>query len=183
MAKKYRCGWIGIAVLLMVTAAWASGPESNPTQSKDLVRNAAAPVSFQVQTLVKGLSHPWSLAWLPSGDMLITEREGRLRRVGRDFQLDPRPIEGLPADIVVDGQGGLFDVAVHPDHAMAGFTWPMRRPPKMVHAAHRPRPWSGRACRGTVWWICKLCLPCGLPRGAGGILAGVWCWTAKAMCF
>jgi glucose/arabinose dehydrogenase len=74
------------------------------------MRNAPAPVAFQVQTLVKGLSHPWSLAWLPSGDMLVTEREGRLRRISRDFQLDPRPIEGLPADIVVDGQGGLFDV-------------------------------------------------------------------------
>jgi glucose/arabinose dehydrogenase len=98
-------------------------PTAAPTQSKDMVRNAPTPVAFQVQTLVKGLSHPWSLAWLPGGDMLVTEREGRLRRVSREFQLDPRPIEGLPADIVVDGQGGLFDVAVHPDHARNGWVY------------------------------------------------------------
>jgi glucose/arabinose dehydrogenase len=98
-------------------------PTAAPTFSKDLMRATPAPVAFQVQTLAKGLSHPWSLAWLPGGDMLITEREGRLRRVSRDFQLDPRPIEGVPADIVADGQGGLFDVAVHPDHARNGWIY------------------------------------------------------------
>jgi glucose/arabinose dehydrogenase len=109
------------------------------TRSKDLVRHAPEPVAFQVQTMVKGLSHPWSLAWLPGGDMLISKQDGHLRRVSREFQLDPRPIEGLPVDIVVDGQGGLFDVAVHPatTPAMAGFTWRMRRRSKTVHAAHR----------------------------------------------
>ena len=124
--RKTRLWTIPAALSMMVCSGLApavTGPSAAPTQSKDLVRNAAAPVSFQVQTLVKGLSHPWSLAWLPSGDMLITERDGRLRRVGRDFQLDPRPIEGLPADIVVDGQGGLFDVAVHPDHARNGWVY------------------------------------------------------------
>lgn len=55
--------------------------------------------------------------------MLISERERRLRRISHDFQLDPRPIEGLPVDIVVDGQGGLFDVAVHPDHARNGWVY------------------------------------------------------------
>ena len=111
--------WGLIAALALAwPAVWAT-----PTQSKDLVSNAPTPVAFQVQTLVNGLSHPWSLAWLPGGDMLITEREGRLRRVSREFQLDPRPIEGLPADIVVDGQGGLFDVAVHPDHARNGWIY------------------------------------------------------------
>ena len=117
---------IPTALSLMVCSVFAqvsTNPSVIPTQSKDLVRNAPAPVVFQVQTLVKGLSHPWSLAWLPGGDMLVTEREGRLRRISPDFQLDPRPIEGLPADIVVDGQGGLFDVAVHPDHARNGWVY------------------------------------------------------------
>jgi len=112
------CFWGCAAAALASTL-----PSAAPTQSKDLVRHSPAPVAFQVQTLVKGLSHPWSLAWLPGGDMLITEREGRLRKISRDFQLDPRPIEGLPADIVVDGQGGLFDVAVHPDHVRNGWIY------------------------------------------------------------
>jgi aldose sugar dehydrogenase len=106
-----------------VAALASTPPSAATTQSKDLVRSAPTSATFQVQTLVKGLSHPWSLAWLPGGDMLITEREGRLRRINRDFQLDPRPIEGLPADIVVDGQGGLLDVAVHPDHARNGWVY------------------------------------------------------------
>ena len=82
---------IPTALSLMVCSVFAqvsTNPSVIPTQSKDLVRNAPAPVVFQVQTLVKGLSHPWSLAWLPGGDMLVTEREGRLRRISPDFQLD-----------------------------------------------------------------------------------------------
>ena len=116
MAKAFLGG-------CLATALAVAYPSAAPTQSKDLVRPTPAPATFQVQTLVKGLSHPWSLAWLPGGDMLITEREGRLRRVSRDFQLDPRPIEGLPVDIEADGQGGVLDVAVHPDHARNGWVY------------------------------------------------------------
>jgi glucose/arabinose dehydrogenase len=117
---------ISLALSLMVcsvSALASTNGSAAPTQSKELVRNAPKDVAFQVQILVKGLSHPWSLAWLPGGDMLVTEREGRLRRIRPDFLLDPRPIEGLPADIVVDEKGGLFDVAVHPDHARNGWVY------------------------------------------------------------
>src|SRR5687768_1583038 len=58
--------------------------------------------AFEVVTLVQGLEHPWSIAWLPDGRMLVTERAGRLRIVSKDFQLDPKPVEGLPR-IVVGG--------------------------------------------------------------------------------
>jgi len=68
---------------------------------------------FRVVTLVRGLDYPWALAFLPGGDMLITERPGRLLRVdGRTLQ--PRTVGGLPA-ITAVGQGGLLDVALHPD--------------------------------------------------------------------
>ena len=70
---------------------------------------------FNVVRLVDGLQNPWSIAWLPDGRMLVTERPGRLRIVAADFRLDPRPVEGLPP-IVVGGQGGLFEVAVHPNY-------------------------------------------------------------------
>src|SRR5262245_6699140 len=64
--------------------------------------------NFTLVTMVEGLERPWSIAWLPDGRMLVTERSGRLRLVSKDFRLDPKPVEGLP-QIVVGGQGGLFD--------------------------------------------------------------------------
>src|SRR5262245_39937310 len=61
---------------------------------------------IRVVTLATGLSHPWSLAFLPDGRMLVTERGGRLRLVSKDFKLDPRPVEGTP-QVAAVGQGGL----------------------------------------------------------------------------
>jgi glucose/arabinose dehydrogenase len=72
--------------------------------------------SFKVVRLTEGLEHPWGLAFLPDGRMLVTERPGRLRVVGADGKLDPRPIDGLPR-IAEVGQGGLLDVALHPQFA------------------------------------------------------------------
>ncbi len=69
--------------------------------------------SLTPEVLISGLEHPWSMAWLPDGSMLITERAGRLRVV-RNGQLDPQPIAGLPA-IFARGQGGLLDIALHPN--------------------------------------------------------------------
>ena len=71
--------------------------------------------SFRVVKLVEGLQQPWSLAFLPDGRMLVTEKAGRLRLVDKNV-LDPRPIEGLP-EVTVHGQGGLQDVVLHPDFA------------------------------------------------------------------
>jgi len=72
--------------------------------------------AFRVVKVVEGLEHPWGLAFLPDGRMLVTERPGRLRVVGRDGKLDPQAISGLP-QITVHGQGGLMDVALHPRFA------------------------------------------------------------------
>ncbi|EKE77145.1 PQQ-dependent sugar dehydrogenase [Gallaecimonas xiamenensis] len=63
----------------------------------------------EVQTLVEGLDHPWGLAFMPDGRMLVTERSGQLRLVDKDGKLSD-PIKGLPR-IAVAGQGGLLDVA------------------------------------------------------------------------
>ena len=78
--------------------------------------------AFRVATLVTGLENPWSVAFLPDGRMLVTELGGRLRLVGQGFQLDPKPIEGLP-EIVAQGQGGLFDVVLHPKYAQNGWIY------------------------------------------------------------
>lgn len=78
--------------------------------------------NFRVVSVLKGLSNPWSMAFLPDGRMLLTEREGRLRIINKDFTLVPQAIEGLP-EIVVKGQGGLLDVALHPDYAKNGWIY------------------------------------------------------------
>jgi aldose sugar dehydrogenase len=67
---------------------------------------------IRVSVVTRGLSHPWAIAFLSDNTLLITERPGRLRYV-RDGVLDPQPISGLPA-IRTDGNGGLMDIALHP---------------------------------------------------------------------
>jgi glucose/arabinose dehydrogenase len=77
---------------------------------------------WRVEEVVRGLEHPWSIAWLPNGDALITERPGRLR-ILRNGELDPRPIPGLPDICGGCGQGGLMEVALHPDFERNGFVY------------------------------------------------------------
>ena len=71
---------------------------------------------YRVTVVTKGLVNPWGIAFLPNGDLLVTERPGRLRVV-RNGVLDPTPISGLPADINGVGLGGMLDVALHPQYA------------------------------------------------------------------
>ena len=86
-------------------------------------RTGPAPISADVpeaqgwhsEIVAAGLNHPWSIAWLPGGSALVTERGGRLRLI-RGGKLDPTPISGLPP-VLAHGQGGLLDVAPHPDFA------------------------------------------------------------------
>jgi len=73
-----------------------------------------AAADFEIITIAEDLDQPWGLAFLPDGKMLVTEKAGQLRLIS-DGRLDPRPIEGLPK-IYDRGQGGLLDVAVHPDY-------------------------------------------------------------------
>jgi len=68
-----------------------------------------------VTTVASGLEHPWSLAFLPDGRMLVTERPGRLRYIGKDGALS-EPIAGVPTVHAV-GQGGLLDVILDPEFA------------------------------------------------------------------
>jgi aldose sugar dehydrogenase len=70
---------------------------------------------IRVVVMARGLVHPWSLAFLPGGNMLITERPGRLRLV-RDGVLDPQPLAGIPKVQAVRN-GGLFDIVPHPKYA------------------------------------------------------------------
>jgi aldose sugar dehydrogenase len=70
--------------------------------------------AFRVVTIVQGLQQPWSLAFLPDGRMLVTEKAGRLRLVSQG-KLEPQPIAGVP-QVTVHGQGGFHDVVLHPEY-------------------------------------------------------------------
>ncbi|MEM7044436.1 MAG: PQQ-dependent sugar dehydrogenase [Pseudomonadota bacterium] len=77
--------------------------------------------TFRVELVTDGLEFPWGMAFLPDGDMLITERDGRLRLVSGGG-LDPTPIAGVP-DVFASGQGGLLDVAIDPAFAENGLVY------------------------------------------------------------
>src|SRR4030081_3183884 len=74
-------------------------------------QSSAGPLA--VTTVARGLVDPWSLAFLPDGRMLVTEKPGRMRIVARDGTLSP-PLAGLPA-VHAGGPGGPLDLRLHPD--------------------------------------------------------------------
>src|SRR3990170_606724 len=94
----------GALVAAAASAAYAQAPAKLVVTDEHRLR---------VVILARGLDHPWSIAWLPDGRMLVTERAGRLRIVSSDGKIEPAPVAGLPA-IEPFGQGGLFDVVLHP---------------------------------------------------------------------
>lgn len=75
----------------------------------------SADYMIRVEEVAGGLENPWSMAFLPDGDILVTERPGRLRIV-RDGVLAPDPIPGVP-EVRRTVLGGLLDVVLHPDFA------------------------------------------------------------------
>lgn len=118
----------GFSALILTAAAAAAGqqagapvdprPANDPNQKPAFAGQTNAParksnVAFEVVQIAEGLQNPWSVAFLPGGNMLVTERPGRLRVVGADGKLS-EPVTGLP-DIVAGGQGGLLDVVLDPD--------------------------------------------------------------------
>jgi glucose/arabinose dehydrogenase len=71
--------------------------------------------TIKVETVAKGLNHPWGLAFLPDGQMLVTEKPGTLRLISKDGTVS-KPLSGVP-EAVAQGQGGLLDVAIDPSFA------------------------------------------------------------------
>ena len=82
---------------------------------------------YRQVAVAEGLEHPWSIAWLPDGTALVTERPGRLRTI-RAGRLDPTPIAGTPPVLVAAERGlifqsGLFEVSPHPNFAQNRFLY------------------------------------------------------------
>jgi glucose/arabinose dehydrogenase len=118
----------GIAAFIFSAAAVAAQqagpvdprPANDPNQKPAFAGQTDAPekksnVAFDVVQIAEGLQNPWSLAFLPDGKMLVTERAGRLRVVTADGKLS-EPVTGLP-ELVAGGQGGLLEVALDPGYA------------------------------------------------------------------
>ena len=76
----------------------------------------AQAMDYRIETLSEGLEFPWSLAFLPDGRMLVTERVGRLRMIEADGRLLPNPVSGVPQAFVA-AQAGLMEVALDPEFA------------------------------------------------------------------
>lgn len=138
MHRKLARG-LGTAAALVIGLALAQGaaaqnapapppaarPAAGPPRATPL---GAGPFDFQtsagtihVEVLARRLDHPWSLAQLPDGTLLVTERAGRLRIV-RDGKLDPVAVAGLPP-INPSGIGGLYDIALDPNFSANHFIY------------------------------------------------------------
>ncbi|MCU7805403.1 MAG: PQQ-dependent sugar dehydrogenase [Candidatus Thiodiazotropha sp. (ex Lucinoma borealis)] len=97
--------------LIMIALAAFLQPIYTATASP-VIQTEKHVISYQVITT--GLSHPWSIAFLPDGEILVSERGGNLRLIDNKGNLEPTPITGVPP-IRQHGQGGLLDVVIHPD--------------------------------------------------------------------
>jgi len=84
-------------------------------QAQEVVSVRSEKLELRLETVAAGLEHPWGMAFLPDGRVLVTERPGRLRIVAMDGSLSA-PVDGVPP-VAAGGQGGLLDVALHPGFA------------------------------------------------------------------
>ena len=106
---RLRPKLIGLVLIACLTAGLPSAVKAQAPRSPT---PASIKGALDVQTITKGLEHPWGLAFLPDKRMLVTERPGRLRVVGPDGRLS-EPLTGVP-QVYASGQGGLLDVALSP---------------------------------------------------------------------
>jgi aldose sugar dehydrogenase len=107
------------AALVLVLALAAAQPACSDERAPGDARIDAIATTghgkVRLVTVATGLEHPWGMAFLPDGRLLVTERPGRLRIVGTDGKVDA-PLEGVPA-VSATGQGGLLDVQLDPEFA------------------------------------------------------------------
>jgi aldose sugar dehydrogenase len=97
--------WIIAGAVAVVATAASAAPQSYSSSAGPLV----------VETFATGLANPWALAFLPDGRLMVTERAGRMRIVGKDGKHSP-PLAGVP-QVAARGQGGLHDVVLDRDYA------------------------------------------------------------------
>jgi glucose/arabinose dehydrogenase len=100
--------WLIASALAAAATAASAAPQTYPSSAGNLM----------VETIATGLANPWALAFLPDRRLVVTERPGRMRIVGKDGKLSP-PLAGVP-QVAARGQGGLHDVVLDRDYAQNG---------------------------------------------------------------
>jgi glucose/arabinose dehydrogenase len=109
---------VKLAVFCMLTGCGAAPQEANTGEA---IPMGVGDVKFRVETVAAGLEVPWGFAWLPNGDMLFTERPGRIRIIEKG-NLRGDPVFIVP-DVEPSGESGLMDISLHPDFAKNGFVY------------------------------------------------------------
>ena len=116
---------LALSIYCLLTAGQVNsqslGIPVDPLGEGPWVFDTAEQHKIEVSVVARGLTHPWAIAFLPDGSMLLTERDGRLRLVKND-KLVERPISGVP-EVRTDGNGGLMDVAIHPNFSENGLVY------------------------------------------------------------
>lgn len=123
MVRCFRLAALSLLSLLVVGQAngQSIGIPVPPLGEGPWIFDTAEQHKIRVSVVARGFSHPWAIAFLPDSGMLVTERPGRLRII-RDGVLDSHPISGVP-EVRTDGNGGLMDVAVHPNFSENGLVY------------------------------------------------------------
>ena len=123
--KLFYSAIFNFIILLGVGGCLSASNSSNNATIQPKTNQTSQPSQTQQEvkqvTVIEGLENPWGMDWLPNGDTLITERPGRLRIV-KNGELEPQAIQGVP-DVLAVGQGGLLDVAVHPNFNENGYIY------------------------------------------------------------
>jgi glucose/arabinose dehydrogenase len=113
-----------LVALGLLPAALAAQPIGVPPRSlpeSPFVIDTAEQGPVRV-SVMQGLELPWDMAFLPNGEILVTERQGSRLRLVRNFVLDPQPVAGVP-EISGAGGGGLMSVVIHPRFAENGWVY------------------------------------------------------------
>ncbi|MDJ0508927.1 MAG: PQQ-dependent sugar dehydrogenase [Crocosphaera sp.] len=112
-------------ILLSIGGCLSASNSSDNSTIQPTTKQTSQPSQTQPEikqvTVIEGLENPWGMDWLPNGDILITERPGRVRLV-KNGKLEPQPIQGVP-EVLAVGQGGLLDVGVHPNFRENGYIY------------------------------------------------------------
>jgi glucose/arabinose dehydrogenase len=119
-----------------------------PVPDEPKIYKTAEGQDIRVVVVARGLSHPYSIVFLPDGIMLVSEKDGRIRAI-RDGVLDPEPVPGIP-EVLPTRRSGLNDLALHPDFDENGFIYMTYHKPmpdgEPVMALARGR-WDGTGLR------------------------------------
>ncbi len=114
--------YLGHLVFLMVMMAYGcSSPAPTGISDGETFGTEDGQVRFRVETVALGLEVPWGFAWLPNGDMLFTERRGRVRIISGG-KLSPEPVFVVP-DVEPSSESGLMDISLHPDFSRNSFVY------------------------------------------------------------